>query len=58
MRSGAIELRKVRGDVNPADLFTKHLCSRDRVKLLTELFGCEFRDGCADSAPQLRKRNE
>ena len=38
VRSGAIELRKVCGDVNPADLFTKHLASRDRVNQLVELY--------------------
>ena len=31
VRTGAIQLRKVNGLVNPADLFTKHLTSRDRV---------------------------
>ena len=55
VRSGAIELRKVRGDINPADLFTKHLSSRERVTNLTELFGCEFREGRPERAPQLRK---
>ena len=55
VRTRAMELRKVRGDVNPADLFTKHLSSRDRVTKLTELFGCEFRDGRPANAPQLRK---
>ena len=55
VRDGTIELRKVRGEVNPADLFTKHLLSRERVTNLTQLFGCEFRGGRATSAPQLRK---
>ena len=27
LREGGIELRKIRGEVNPADLFTKHLSS-------------------------------
>ena len=53
--SKAIELRKVRGEVNPADLFTKHLSSRERVTNLTQLFGCEFREGRASIAPQLKK---
>ena len=52
---GMMELRKVRGEVNPADLFTKHLTSRERVTKLTELFGCQFREGRASSSPQLRK---
>ena len=38
VRSGAIELRKVNGLVTPADLFTNHLTSRDRVAQLIELF--------------------
>ena len=28
VRTGATSVRKVRGDVNPADLFTKHLPSK------------------------------
>ena len=55
MRSGAIELRKVNGLVNPADLFTKHLKSRDRINQVVELFNCEYRDGRAMTAPELRK---
>ena len=55
VRTGAIELRKVHGDVNPADLFTKHLSSRDRITQLVQLFNCEYRDGRAESAPLLRK---
>ena len=31
VRVGAIALRKLRGDVNPADLFTKHLPSKDQT---------------------------
>ena len=55
VRAGAIELRKVHGEVNPADLFTKHLSSRDRMNQLVKLFNCEFRDRRADSAPHLRR---
>ena len=57
VRSGMIQLRKVWGEVNPADLFTKHLSSRERVTNLTQLFGCEFRDGRPKSAPKLREDN-
>ena len=57
VKSGAIELRKVNGLVNPADLFTKHLQSRERVDQLVKLFNCEYRDGRAASAPQLRKND-
>ena len=55
VRSGAIELRKVSGEVNPADLFTKHLTSRERVTTLTQLFGSEFREGRPRAAPNLRQ---
>ena len=55
VRTGAIEVRKVKGEENPADLFTKHLPSRDKVHSLVRLFGCEYRDGRAASAPLLRK---
>ena len=56
VRTGAIELRKVHGDVNPADLFTKHLSSRDRINQLVQLFNCEFREGRSESAPLLRRQ--
>ena len=49
-----IELRKVRGDVNPADLSTKHLQSRDRIDSLVRMFNCEYRGGRPSSAPLLR----
>ena len=55
VRTGAIQLRKVNGLVNPADLFTKHLSSRDRINQLIELFNCEYREGRSITAPQLRK---
>ena len=54
VRTGAIEVRKVRGDVNPADLVTKHLPSRDKIHQLVKLFGCEYRSGKSDVAPLLR----
>ena len=55
VRDGSIELRKVKGEVNPADLFTKHLSSGDRIKSLLELFGCGYQPGRAASAPKLRE---
>ena len=54
LRAEDLELRKVRGEVNPADLFTKHLNSNERTTELMALFGCYFRTGRADSAPKLR----
>ena len=55
VRSGRIDLRKVLGEKNPADLFTKHSLSRDRLMTLTSLFDCQFRGGRAESAPLLRE---
>ena len=55
VRDGSIELRKVRGEVNPADLFTKHLPGEDRIKDLLGLFGCRFAGGRAAEAPALRR---
>ena len=58
VRTGAITLRKVWGEVNPADLFTKHLPSREKVHQLLGLFGCEYRSGRAEAAPLLRPHDE
>ena len=55
VRDRTLEIRKVHGDINPADLFTKHLSSEDRVRDLLGLFGCRFRTGRAESAPALRQ---
>ena len=55
VRRKDIELRKVDGTSNPADLFTKHLPSRDKLLQLVELFGCDFREGRPHGAPELKK---
>ena len=57
VRTGAIQVRKVRGDVNPADLFTKHFPSRDKIAQLVKLFGCEYREGRSAAAPMLRPQD-
>ena len=54
VRSKRVDLRKVAGEVNPADLFTKHSLTRERLMGLTRLFGLEFQGGRAASAPQTR----
>ena len=54
VRTGAITLKKVWGEVNPADLFTKHLPSREKVHQLLGLFNCEYREGRSAAAPLLR----
>ena len=54
VRSRRIELKKVPGQENPADLLTKHSLTRERVEGFTKLYHCYFRDGRADSAPAMR----
>ena len=58
VRTKAVEVRKIKGDENPADLFTKHLPSKDKVHSLVKLFGCEYRDGRSAAAPLLRPMEE
>ena len=55
VRTGRFELRKIPGERNPADLLTKHSQTSERLAKLVALFGAEFREGRADSAPQLRR---
>ena len=54
LRSGSLELRKIRGEVNPADLFTKHLASEQRITELLMLLGCRYMGGRPGEAPRLR----
>ena len=54
VRSQSISLYKVRGEENPADLFTKHLVGQERIHNLLRLFGCEYRAGRAGAAPLAR----
>ena len=54
VRDGTVQLYKVRGEGNPADLFTKHLVCRARIQNLLGLFGCYYRGGRAATAPQTR----
>ena len=54
MRLKRVDLRKVPGEPNPADLLTKHSLSRDRLEMLVELFGCKFIGGRSESAPLQR----
>ena len=48
----------MRGEVNPADIFTKHLQGQERVEGLLQLFGCVFREGRPEAAPQLKRGEE
>ena len=54
VRDATIELRKVRGEQNPADLFTKHIPGNQKIRDLLKLFGCQYETGRAASAPLLR----
>ena len=56
LRSKAFELRKLRGEVNPPDLFIKYLSNSERIVKLVELFGCSYRGGRAEAAPKLRPK--
>ena len=55
IRLGELEVRKIAGEVNPADLYTKHLESKAKIEQLVQLFGGEFRDGRPAASPQLKK---
>ena len=54
VRNKCVEVRKIKGEENPADLFTKHLPSKEKVHSLVRLFGCDYRSGRAAAAPLLR----
>ena len=56
VRTKQIVLKKVRGEVNPADLLTKHLNSKEKVDQLVKLYGLVFMSGRAKSAPLLRRK--
>ena len=55
VRTGRIQLRRVPGDANPADVVTKHPSSKFKLQHLIELFGCRCEGGRAESAPKLRQ---
>ena len=54
VRSDKVEVCKIKGTENPADIFTKHLPGNGSVQELLKLFGCEVRDGRPSGAPTLR----
>ena len=49
-----MELNKVLGEENPADLLTKHSLSKERVEKLVSLYDCHFKGGRAETAPMTR----
>ena len=54
VRTGKVDLRKVDGEKNPADLLTKHRLSRIRLEMLVDLHGRKYIGGRAESAPEAR----
>ena len=56
VRTKQIVLRKVKGDVNPADLLTKFMTGKDQIDQLIKLYGLVTMKGRAKSAPLLRKK--
>ena len=57
VRSKRIALRKVLGTDNPADVFTKHLASREKMLDLARLYDLEYRAGRPDASPELRRED-
>ena len=55
VRTGRIEVRKVKGTENPADLFTEHLPTAEKLEQLVGLFGGRFEKGRAECAPKMRR---
>ena len=55
VRSKRLQLKKAPGTANPADVFTKHSLSRDKLLELVKLFDCRFTSGRAATAPALRQ---
>ena len=51
-----VMLKKVRGDMNPADLLTKHISGKDKVDQLVQLYGLVFMSGRAKAAPLLKRK--
>ena len=55
VRSRRIDLRKVLGETNPADIVTKHSSSSVKLENLVSVYGCKYSDGRASSALMLRR---
>ena len=54
VRQKRIDLRKIAGERNPADIFTKHSLTREKLGGLVSLFSCHFSSGRSEAAPLLR----
>ena len=55
IRHGELNVRKIAGEDNPGDFYTKHLELKAKIEQLVGLLGGEFRGGRAEGAPQLRQ---
>ena len=55
VRRSDFELRKVKGEVKPADLFTTHLESQAKLDSSLKICGCKLRGGRPSAAPALRR---
>ena len=53
VRTGRLDLRKVPGEKDPADLLTENLGLPEKLQQLVQLYGCHFLPGRAVSAPTL-----
>ena len=53
-RTGRVQVRKVAGVANPADLFTKYALARERILELVRVLGCSFVGGRPEAASALR----
>ena len=56
VRTKQITLKKVLGELNPADLLTKFLTGKEKLDQLIKLFGLVAMTGRAKSAPMLRRK--
>ena len=54
IRNGDLDLYKIAGDNNPADILTKADIPRDRMEHMLNIMNCQFEGGRATTAPQLR----
>jgi len=57
VKDASVELRKIKGEVNPADLFTKHLPSGQKIVDLLALVNCQPSGGRPSSAPELKTQS-
>ena len=55
VRTKRVDLRKVDGECNPADILTKHSISRQRLESLITLYSCKYLGGRAATAPLVKQ---